>query len=164
MTPTFYQIVMDTSGEADREVVERGTAAVLGALRDGLTVEEARDVAGQLPPEIKPLWATIDQRARQEPATNERAFLERVMRAAGVRGAAEARWITLAVFAALKRRLALRETAIIVTRLPEDLRQLWLEAQPKSADDERADRLERRIVELERRLLEVEKELGRMRV
>jgi uncharacterized protein (DUF2267 family) len=164
MTPAFYQTVIDTSGEVDREVIERGTTAVLGALRDRLTAEEARDVAAQLPAEIKPLWAAADQRARQEPATNEQAFFERVMNIAGVRGTAEARWITLAVFAALKRRLALRETAMVVSRLPEDLRQLWIEAQPKSADDERVDRLERRLVELERRVLEVEKELGRMRI
>lgn len=164
MTPAFYQIVMDTSGEVDREVIERGTAAVFGALRDRLTAEEVRDIAARLPAEIKPLWAMVDQRPRQEPATDEQAFFERVMLAAGLSGTAEARWLTLAVFAGLKRRLALREVALVVTTLPEDLRQLWIEAQPKSADDERVERLERRIVDLERRLLELEKELGRMRV
>ena len=157
---SFYQTVMDASGEVDQDVVERGTAAVLAALRDRLSPEEARDITAQLPTEVKPLWAMVEQRARQEPATSEPVFYERVMRAAGLGGLAEARWISLAVFGALRRWLAPREAALVVIRLPEDVRPLWLEARA-GADDESAGRLERRVVDLERRMLEIEKNLGR---
>lgn len=156
MTPGFHDVVMDTSGEADRELIDRGTIAVLAARRDRLTTDEARDIAVQFPAEIKPLWTTVDQRARQEPSTSEASFYERVMRAAGLAGIAEARWITLAVFAALKRRLNLRAAALLVARLPDDLRPIWIEAQPPG-DDHRFNQMERRMVDLERRVLELEK-------
>lgn len=150
MASTFHEIVMDTSGDIDHEVIERATAGVLAALRDRLTAQEADDIGVQLPAEIRALWAMVEPRARKEPATSEPAFYERVAQSAGLAGLAEARWITLAVFAALKRRLGLREAAVVVSRLPEDVRLIWLEA--PGTDLERVGGVERRVLELEKNL------------
>ena len=51
----FYRRVM---GEAalERDDAKRATAAVLHALRDRLTPEEARQAAAQLPRELKLVW------------------------------------------------------------------------------------------------------------
>ena len=56
-TLAFYRRVIDESGEDSREAAKRGTAAVLRALRDRLTREEARQAAAQLPRELKAVWS-----------------------------------------------------------------------------------------------------------
>ena len=55
-TPAFYRAVTAQAGQESRERVRRGVAAVLGALRDRLTPEEARQAAAQLPGELKAIW------------------------------------------------------------------------------------------------------------
>ena len=66
-TAAFYRTVGRTSGEPDRGLIKRATAAVFHALRDRLTPEaalkeqltpgEAEDVLAQLPKDLKELWA-----------------------------------------------------------------------------------------------------------
>jgi uncharacterized protein (DUF2267 family) len=65
-TQTFYRTVTKTSHRHDRAVVERATAAVLHALRDRLTMNEADQVFAQLPEDLKVVWAS-GQGAVREP-------------------------------------------------------------------------------------------------
>jgi uncharacterized protein (DUF2267 family) len=55
-------------------------------------------------------------------------FLERVRRAAGLTSTQEARWMTLSVFAALKKQLSPGETGDVFDQLPKDLKEVWAEA------------------------------------
>lgn len=70
-TLTFYRKVIEEAGQANREAAKRATAAVLHALRDRLTTEEAdqvaalkeqlspgeaEDVLAQLPKDLKEVW------------------------------------------------------------------------------------------------------------
>ena len=128
-TAMFYKTVMQTSGEQDRELATRATAAVFHALRDRLTPEEADQAQAQLPLELKEVWAE-GERVEQAPLRlSQEEFYARVQREAGLPSPREARWMTLAVFAALKDQLSPGEAGDVFAQLPKDLKELWAEAQ-----------------------------------
>jgi uncharacterized protein (DUF2267 family) len=128
-TQTFYRTVMATSGDKNRDTAKRTTAAVLHALRDRLMPEEADQVAAQLPRELKEVWAEGEPGARRPLKTHREEFYERVRREAGLESAAQARWSTLAVFAALKEQLSSGEAEDVLAQLPKDLKEVWADAQ-----------------------------------
>jgi uncharacterized protein (DUF2267 family) len=55
-----------------------------------------------------------------------------VKQEAGLASKPEARWMTLAVFAALKEQLSPGEAEDVFAQLPKDLKELWAEAQPEA--------------------------------
>ena len=127
-TLSFYRTVIEETGQADREAAKRGTAAVLHALRDRLTPEEARQAAAQLPRELKRIWAEGDVRGRRPVKMHRKEFYERVKRDAAIGSVREARFFTIAVFAALKAQLSPGEADDVVAQLPRDLKEVWEEA------------------------------------
>lgn len=131
-TQAFYRTVMDTSAERDREVVKRATAAVLGALRDRLTPAEADQVVAQLPLELKEVWERGGTAVQRPVKMHREAFYERVAHDAGLPSTRQARWMTLAVFAALKEQLSPGEAGDVLSQLPKDLKEVWAEAQARS--------------------------------
>lgn len=127
----FYRTVTRTSGVEDRETIKRGTAAVLQALRDRLTAEEADQVVAQLPFELKRRWEVGDESPRRPLKMHRDEFYERVRREAGLPTTREARWVVLAVFAALKEQLSPGEAEDVMAQLPRDLKEIWAEAQAR---------------------------------
>jgi uncharacterized protein (DUF2267 family) len=127
-TQSFYRMVIDETGQTDREAVKRGTAAVLQALRDRLTPEEARQAAAQLPRELKRTWLAGDAPGRRPVKMHRKEFYERVRRDAGIPSVREARFFTIAVFAALKAQLSPGEADDVMAQLPRDLKEVWEEA------------------------------------
>lgn len=125
----FYRNVMRTSGEERLDAVKDGTAAVLQALRDRLTREEGEQVVAQLPTELKRLWEVGDDEGRRPVKMHRDEFYERVRRDGGLRSEREARWMTLAVFGALKEQLSPGEAEDVLSQLPKDLKEIWTEAQ-----------------------------------
>jgi uncharacterized protein (DUF2267 family) len=125
----FYRTVARTSHEQDRSVVKRGTAAVLHALRDRLTTEEADQVFAQLPRDLQEVWGEGEEAERQPVKMDRHEFCERVVREAGLPSQREARWMILAVFAALKEQVSPGEAEDVMAQLPKDLKELWAEAQ-----------------------------------
>jgi uncharacterized protein (DUF2267 family) len=114
--------------EADIESLEdarAATAAVLRALRDRLTAEEARDAAAQLPRELKRLWAGGPVPLRRPLKLRRREFLERVRVDAGLTSLRQAEMVTDAVFAGLKEQLSEGEADDIRAQLPRDLKTQW---------------------------------------
>jgi uncharacterized protein (DUF2267 family) len=105
---------------------------VLHALRDRLTAEEADQVAAQLPRELKEIWSEGDAVERQPLKMHREEFFERVKREAGLPSTRQARWSTLAVFAALKEQLSPGEAEDVLSQLPKDLKEVWAEAQAES--------------------------------
>jgi uncharacterized protein (DUF2267 family) len=127
-TLTFYRRVIDETGQADREAVKRGTAAVLHALRDRLMPTEAAQAAAQLPRGLKDVWNTGDTGGRKPIKMHRKEFYERVRREAGLKNAREARFLTIGVFSALKEQLSPGEADDVCAQLPRDLKEIWEDA------------------------------------
>lgn len=130
---TFYRTVMQASGEHDQAVARRVTGAVLRALRDRLTIEEANQAAAQLPRELQTMW-NEGEVARGRPIKMDREeFHARVMRDAELSSPDRARSAVRGVFTALQTQLSAGEAADILAQLPKDLKRLWAEARPPMA-------------------------------
>jgi len=129
-TERFYRAVMDASEDRRREAVKRATSAVFHALRDRLTPEEADQVAAQLPRELKLIWWAGEEPGRRPVKMRRDAFYRRVANEAGLASVRDARWMTLAVFAALKQQLTPGEAEDVLAQLPKDLKEVWVEAEP----------------------------------
>jgi uncharacterized protein (DUF2267 family) len=127
-TLSFYRRVIDETGQADREAVKRGTAAVLQALRDRLLSTEAAQAAAQLPRALKEVWSAGDRPDREPIKMHRKAFYERVRREAGLKSVREARFLTIGVFAALKEQLSGGEADDVLAQLPRDLKDVWEDA------------------------------------
>lgn len=125
----FYRAVIDTSGERSLEKAKQATGAVFHALRDRLTAREAEQVVAQLPTDLKTVWRDGEAPGREPLKLHRDEFLERVRAEIGLPSPREARWMTLAVFAALKEQLSPGEAEDVLTQLPKDLKELWAEAQ-----------------------------------
>jgi uncharacterized protein (DUF2267 family) len=128
-TQAFYRTVARTGHQDDRALVKRATAAVLHALRDRLTTDEADQLFAQLPEELKEVWAEGEEAEREPVKMDLQAFCERVRGEAGLPSTREARWMILAVFAALKEQVSPGEARDVMAQLPRDLKELWDEAQ-----------------------------------
>jgi len=124
----FYRRVSDKTGQADREAVKRGTAAVLQALRDRLLSTEAAQAAAQLPRALKEVWSAGDRPDREPIKMHRKAFYERVRREAGLKTVREGRFLTIGVFAALKEQLSSGEADDVLAELPRDLKDVWEDA------------------------------------
>ena len=125
------QLYSRVSIEADIDSLadsKAATAAVLRALRDRLTPEEARDAAAQLPGELKRLWASGPIPVRCPLKLHRREFLERVRVDAGLKSLSQAERATDAVFAGLKEQLSEGEADDILAQLPRDLKSQWVRA------------------------------------
>jgi uncharacterized protein (DUF2267 family) len=117
--------------EADLESLEearRATTAVLRALRDRLTRDEADHAAAQLPRELKRLWAGGPPPMRRPVKLHRREFLERVRVDAALDSLRRAEMVTDAVFAGLKDQLSAGEAQDIGAQLPRDLKAQWARA------------------------------------
>jgi uncharacterized protein (DUF2267 family) len=117
--------------EAELDTLEearQATAAVLHALRDRLTAEEAAQAAAQLPRELKTLWRGGGPAPARPLKLHRGQFLERVRLEAGLASTGQAEQVTDAVFAALKEQLSEGEADDIVAQLPRDLKRQWARA------------------------------------
>jgi uncharacterized protein (DUF2267 family) len=122
------QLYSRVSVEADIDTLEdaqRAATAVLRALRDRLTVDEAAQAAAQLPRELKRLWAGGHRASVRPVKLRRREFLERVRVDAGLKSLTQAERVTDAVFAGLKEQLSQGEAEDIVAQLPRDLKAQW---------------------------------------
>ena len=127
-TLAFYRTVIDETGQTNRAAVKQGVAAVLGALRDRLTPDEARHAAAQLPRELKTVWLAGEIAGRKPVKMHRRGFYERVKKDARLKSIPEARLLVIAVFAALKEQLSPGEVEDVQSQLPKDLKEIWEDA------------------------------------
>jgi uncharacterized protein (DUF2267 family) len=133
----FYRIVMETSGEKRREVAKRATAAVFHALRDRLTPREADQLKAQLPRDLKQVWEEGERADRGPLKLSREEFFQRVKAEAQAASTRDVRWMTLAVFAALKEQLSPGEAEDVYAQLPRSLKELWAEAQVEAGGQKR---------------------------
>jgi uncharacterized protein (DUF2267 family) len=128
-THEFYRMVMDAAPDRGREGAKRATAAVFHALRDRLTATEGDQLAAQLSRPLQSVWDSGPRAGRRPLKMRRTEFYERVMEEAGLSSLKEARWMTLAVFGALKEALTPGEAEDVLAQLPKDLKEVWAEAQ-----------------------------------
>ena len=81
------------------------------------------------PRELKQVWAEGARDDRVPLKLSREEFLERVKAEATLGTRRDARWMTLAVFAALKEHLSPGEAEDVFAQLPKDLKELSAEAQ-----------------------------------
>ena len=124
----MYSRVSVEAGLDTLEESQRATGAVLQALRDRLTPEEARQAAAQLPRELKDLWEGGPPAPDRPQKLHRREFLDRVRVEAGLATLSQADLVTDAVFAALKEQLSDGEADDILAQLPRDLKRQWVRA------------------------------------
>ncbi len=124
----MYARVSVEAGLDTLEQSQRATGAVLQALRDRLTPNEARQAEAQLPRELKALWEGGPPAPDRPLKLHRREFLERVRAEAGLVTLGQAELVTDAVFAALKEQLSDGEAGDIVAQLPTDLKRQWARA------------------------------------
>ncbi|HEU4367760.1 MAG TPA: DUF2267 domain-containing protein [Methylomirabilota bacterium] len=125
------QLYSRVSVEAEIESMEnakQAAAAVLHALRDRLTVNEAAHASAQLPRELQRLWAEGHRPSSRPLKLRRSDFLERVRAEAGLKSLGQAERVTDAVFAGLKEQLSEGEADDIVAQLPRDLKSQWVRA------------------------------------
>jgi uncharacterized protein (DUF2267 family) len=124
----MYSRVGVEAGIDTLEEARRATTAVLHALRDRLTREEAAHAAAQLPGELKALWRSEQPDLDRPLKLHRHEFLERVRVQAGLISTTQAEQVTDAVFAALKEQLSGGEADDIMAQLPRDLKHQWARA------------------------------------
>ena len=86
----------------------------------------------QLPEALQEVWAEGEEAEREPIKMKCEEFYERVVRDGGLPSTREARWMTLAVFAALKEQISPGEARDVMAQLPKDLKELWDEAQAEA--------------------------------
>ena len=137
-TDEFFRIVMAAAPDRVREAAKHVTAAVFHALRDRLTPEEGDQVAAQLSRQLQAVWIAGPRAGRRPVKMHRTEFYERVMKEVALPSVREARWMTLAVFAALKEALTPGEAEDVLAQLPKDLKEVWAEAQAPAGPSGRA--------------------------
>jgi len=125
-TNLWLKEVMEELHFDDPEQAYRALRAVLHALRDRLIIEEAADLAAQLPMLLRGLyfegWRPAGKPLKERHLAD---FLQHVRSQLAGREADDPQAVTQAVFAVLARHLPAGQVADIRQGLPEPVRALW---------------------------------------
>jgi len=112
----------------DRQVAYRALRAVLHALRDRLTINEAADLGAQLPLVIRGIFFDGWRPAgKPEPMRSLDAFLERIRDGLSDIRPVNAREAARSVFKTLSLHVTQGEIDEVKSQLPEEIRRLWPE-------------------------------------
>ncbi len=112
-------------GTEDRRHAYRVLRAFLHALRDRLSVDEAAQLAAQLPIFIRGVfYEGWDPSRTPEPVRDIDSFLERIAGEAVLAGETEASFATTAASRVLRRHISEGETESVLHLLPEHIREL----------------------------------------
>ena len=125
-TNDWLNEIMDQLDWADPHKAYKALRVVLHTLRDCLTVEEAADLAAQLPMLIRGLyyegWTPAGKPIKHQ--THD-GFIERVNQSFTEDDFVESEDITRAVFEVLRNHVSPGEIQDVIGCLPKGLRELW---------------------------------------
>lgn len=113
--------------ESDRHDAYRILRAVLHALRDRISVDEAAQLGAQLPELLRGIYYAEWDPSRTPMSGDARAFLDRVSGEAGLSGDTEAAYATRVVMRILRRHVSAGEIEDVLAQLPRDLRAMFEE-------------------------------------
>jgi uncharacterized protein (DUF2267 family) len=117
--------------EGDRGDAYRVLRAVLHALRDHLTVDEAAQLGAQLPELIRGIYYAEWDPSAAPSTANAKAFLARVASRAMLAGDTEAAVMTGAVWRLLGRHVSAGELNHVLGQMPRDLREVLTAPAPQ---------------------------------
>lgn len=125
-TNDWLNAIMDELDWADQAKAYKALRNVLHALRDCLTVEEATDLAAQLPMLIRGFyfegWNPTGKPVRHQ--THD-GFIDQVNSSFSEDDFIEAEDITRAVFEVLRNKISDGEIKDVIGCMPKQLRELW---------------------------------------
>jgi uncharacterized protein (DUF2267 family) len=125
-TNAWLKEIMEATG-LDRRRAYRALAAVLHALRDRLTVDEAAQLGAQLPILVRGLYYDQWHHPAEKPnrVRHKQEFLAAVAAGLDDIGPIDVEDATRAVFSVLERHIAPGEIEDVKGMLPAHLRELW---------------------------------------
>jgi len=117
----------------DEKRAEAVTFVVFQELRGRLTPQEGADLAAQMPEALKKLWMPSERPDRSVHRVHAAEFIGDVRKIAALADDTEARRAVMSVFAELQKMVGSAtgvegEAWHVMSQLPKDLKQLWLEA------------------------------------
>ena len=125
-TNTWLKRLMAIGGWQDRHLAYLGLRATLHALRDRLTVEEAAELAAQLPMLVRGFYYEgWDPSGKPTRDRRQEEFLARIWRELPPKAPMEPEAVARAVFRLLSERVAEGEIEDVRHVLPADIRELW---------------------------------------
>ncbi len=128
VTNTWLKGVMEQAGSEDREDAYAALRAVLQALRDRLSVDDATHLGAQLPMLVRGFyyegWHPAGRPYRER---SKEQFLEHVQERLRGREHLDAEQVARAVFRLLAERVSAGEVEKVKHALPEPVRDLWPE-------------------------------------
>lgn len=129
-TNNWLSEIADEMEHPDAQLAYHALRGVLFATRDRLTVEEAMDLAAQLPALVRGVYFE-GYKPSDKPLTyrDRDTFLERVNEELQVTNGENPEAATRAVFAVLNRHISPGEIEDVRRMLPEKIRTLWPEPQ-----------------------------------
>lgn len=129
-TNNWLSEIADEMSIPDAQVAYHALRGVLFATRDRLTVEEAMDLAAQLPALVRGVYFEGYQPSDKPLTYRDRdTFLERVNEELQVTNGQNPEAATRAVFAVLNKHISPGEIEDVRRMLPEKIRTLWPEPQ-----------------------------------
>jgi uncharacterized protein (DUF2267 family) len=125
-THLWLKEIAEELGTPDRHRAYRALRAVLHALRDRLTVDEAAQLGAQLPMLVRGIYYEgWDPSHKPLKERHKEEFLAHIRRDFRDEPAVDAEQLARAVFAVLARRVTEGEIEDVKHILPKELRELW---------------------------------------
>lgn len=124
-TNVWLHEIAEQMGNPHRQMAYHALRGVLLTLRDRLTVDEAFNLAAQLPMLVRGIFFEGYKVAGKPEKFHAEEFLARVNHELQKVGPANPEKATRAVFTILNRHITAGEIADIRNELPRDLRELW---------------------------------------
>jgi uncharacterized protein (DUF2267 family) len=125
-TNTWLKELMGELGWQDKHKAYSALRATLHALRDRLTVDEAAQLAAQLPMLVRGLYYEgWDPTGKPVKERQRSQFLERIMQSFRGDESVDPERVARAVFALLSRRVTSGEIEDVKHVLPTEIRELW---------------------------------------
>lgn len=126
ITNEWLKEIADEMNHPDEQVAYHALRGTLFAMRDRIPVEEAMDLAAQLPALIRGIYFE-GYKTTNKPETfrTKEEFLERVNAELQATEGDNPERAARAVFAVLSRRISLGEIEDVRSSLPEQIRNLW---------------------------------------
>lgn len=129
-TNTWLHEIGEYLGNPDRQVAYHALRGVLFALRDRLTVDEAFNLAAQLPILIRGIFFEGYKVAGRPEKYHAEEFLVRVEHELRTVGKINPERATRAVLSVLHSHVTPGEIQDVISALPKDIRRLWPDVTP----------------------------------
>ena len=134
-TNNWLSEIADEIGQPDAQVAYHALRGVLFAMRDRLPVEEAMDLAAQLPALVRGVYFEGYKTSDKPLSYRDRdTFLERVTDELQVSNGADPEVAVRAVFTVLNEHISPGEIEDVRRALAEQIRRLWPEPQSEPAE------------------------------